>query len=372
MTDSELINSIRLLHTEGIGCITFYKLINKFGSATKSLEYLSNSKKINIFSKSLAEQEVEKASTLNVKILSYNSTEYPKVLKQIPDAPPILYVKGNISALQNKSVALVGSRNASINSKSLTQLFAKELADYGYTIVSGMAIGIDTYAHIGALSSDKLTNQKTIAVLAGGVDVIYPISNNNLYDKIISEGAVISEMMLGTMPQANLFPKRNRIISGLSYGTVVMEASIKSGSLITARCALEQNREVFAVPNFPRDPRAGGTNMLIKNGANLVETSQDIISILDNFTEDSFNKEETFFELKEDNIPYLPKDEDDFDSLNLQEKILSLLDTTAINVDILLRELTDYKQEQIFDALLNLELDDKISYSSTGKIMLKL
>ena len=254
----------------------------------------------------------------------------------------------------------------------MTEDLSRNLVDLGYPIVSGMAIGIDTHAHIGALSSNNLTGKKTVAVLAGGLDNIYPSSNTKLYHQIIENGAVVSEMPIGTQPQANLFPKRNRIISGLSYGTVVMEASLKSGSLITARFALEQNRDVFAVPNFPRDPRAGGTNMLIKNGATLVEDVNDITSVIDNLSKESFVKNDLLNGICEDTLSYFPQFNDDIETNDLQGKILSLLSSTPVSIDNLIRELPEFSQTQILDSLLNLELDDKISYPSVGKIILKL
>lgn len=372
MTEKEKLDWLRLLRTEGIGQITFHKLIAKFGSATKAIEFLQTKPDVKILPQSFAENEFETAEKIGAKILFSSDEEYPFLLKQIPDYPPVLYILGNVSSLSNKTVALVGSRNASINSKVMTESISRELADFGYTVVSGMALGIDTHAHIGALSSDKTANEKTIAVLAGGVNNIYPTSNTNLYYKIIEEGAVVSEMPFNTQPQANLFPRRNRIISGLSYGTVIMEASIKSGSLITARFATEQNREVFAVPNFPRDPRAGGTNMLIKNGATLIENATDITSVLDNLSTSSFTKNDLFYGIKEDMVQYLSEDDIDFENLDLQTKILSLLSSMPTPVDNVVRELKDYKQSQILNALLNLELDDKISYPSVGKIILKL
>ena len=375
MTDKEKLDWLRLINVEGIGQITFHKLIGKYKSATNAIEYLSSLKKYKIPEISFAESEFEKAEKLGVKILFSCNQDYPFLLSQISDFPAVLYVCGNIDALNGKTFAMVGSRNASINSKSMTESLSKELCSLGYTIVSGMAIGIDTCAHIGALSSDAdfMIGKKTVAVLAGGVDNIYPTSNTKLYHRIIEEGgAVISEMPISTSPQANLFPKRNRIISGLSYGTLIMEASLKSGSLITARFALEQNREVFAVPNFPRDPRAGGTNMLIKNGATLVENVTDITTVIDRLSRESFEKHDLLTGICEEGLSYLPQFNDEADSKNIQDKILSLLSATPVSIDSLIRELPEFSQTQILDALLNLELDEKIATPSVGKIILKL
>ena len=368
----EKLNYLRLANTNGIGQVLFFRLLNKYKDPEKVLEFLQEERKIEPFSKIEAEKEFEKAEKLNIQMLFFCDKEYPYLLKQIYDVPPILYVKGNVEVLNKKSVAVIGSRNASINSKHFTQIISRQLVDNDFCVVSGMAIGIDTEAHTGALSSSFNKGEKTVAVLAGGVDNIYPASNRNLYDRICEEGAVVSEMRIGTQPQANLFPRRNRIISGLSLGTAVMEASSKSGSLITARFAMEQGREVFAVPNFPMDPRAGGTNDLIKNGATLISEVNDIILSLNNTKPDDIRKIETrdLF-VKEDGLDTLM---DDFDigNTNLETRILSMLNSTPTSIDNLIRELPQFNQAQISNALLNLELDDKITYPSMGKIILKL
>ena len=367
------IDYIRLANTDGIGQVLFFRLLNKYGDVQKALDFLENERKVKTFPKAMAEEEFEKAEKQNITMLFFCDEKYPFLLKQIYDVPPVLYVKGNVDALSRKNVAIVGSRNASINSRHFTSIISRELVDNDFCVVSGMAIGIDTEAHNGAISSHKNNMGKTVAVLAGGVDNIYPLSNRNLYNQIIEEGAVVSEMKIGTQPQANLFPRRNRIISGLSLGTVVMEASIKSGSLITARFAMEQGREVFAVPNFPMDPRAGGTNELIKNGATLVSSVEDIISSLNNTPIEKFQKvENRDLFVKEDLVEIYSKDIE-FENVDLENQILSLLNSTPVSIDIVIRELSQkYSHAQISNALLNLELDDKIIYPSMGKIILKL
>ncbi len=372
MDYKEQIDFIRILRTDGIGNITFQKLISKYNLPSKAIEFLENSSKVKIASKDIAEKELSLAEKFGAKILFSTDDNFPKLLKQIPDSPQILCVLGNISCLSHKSVGVVGSRNASLNSKMMTSELSRELVDNDYTVVSGMAMGIDAYAHIGALSSKNLEGEKTVAVLAGGVDKIYPLSNTKIYHEIIENGAVVSEMPIGVEPQGKLFPRRNRIISGLSKGTVVMEAGIKSGTLITTRFAIEQNREVFAVPNFPKDPRAGGCNMLIKNGAHLTENVFDIVNILNELPDDRVNKNSLFAGVYEDALEFLPELEGDFENLDVQNKILSLLSHTPISLDSLIRELEEFKEAEISNALLNLELDDKIAYPSVGKIILKL
>jgi DNA processing protein len=204
--------------------------------------------------------------------------EYPSLLREIPDPPPFLYVSGKLDG-SLKNIAVVGSRNATAYGISTTQKLCADLSAFAITIVSGMAIGIDTAAHHGALAG----NGKTIAVLGSGLDKIYPSENRNLFKQISERGAVITEFSLNTEPEAHHFPIRNRIISGMSLGTVVVEATKKSGSLITARLAAEQNREVFAVPGSIQSFKSTGTHTLIKQGAKLVENAQDVLEELTAF-----------------------------------------------------------------------------------------
>src|SRR5207248_3259454 len=190
------------------------------------------------------------------------------------DAPPLLAVKGDPALLGRRAIAVVGARNASANGRRLARDLASELGRNGLVVASGLARGIDAAAHLGALASG------TVAVLAGGIDVVYPPENQELYDAIVAHGAAVAEPALAPVPQARHFPRRNRIISGLSLGILVVEAAARSGSLITARCALDQGREVFAVPGSPLDPRCRGTNDLIRNGATLTESAADVVAQL--------------------------------------------------------------------------------------------
>jgi DNA processing protein len=361
------VDFIRLLRTEGVGAITFFKLLAKFGGAGRSLDFLERERGQRTFPKSKAEAEIELAEKKGVRLIFSFDADYPYLLKQIPDRPPLLYVLGDVKTLSRRSLAVVGSRNASMNSKSLASGLSRAAVDAGYAVVSGLAIGIDTAAHVGALSSISRGVEKTVAVLACGVDVVYPSSNRGLYAKVIEEGAVVSEMPLGTEPMANLFPRRNRIVSGLSLGALIVEASARSGSLITARFAVAQSREVFAVPNFPLDPRAGGANGLIRNGAALVENIGDITSVLDKI---KIDPEGSVFAVNEDDYYYT--DCDDVDERALEQRILSLLSAAPTGVDALLRELAGYTHSQVSGALLNLELDDKIAYASGGGIVRRM
>lgn len=218
-------------------------------------------------------KELELIRDHGVTLLNFQDPNYPENLLRIHDPPPLLYVKGSLAKRDRLSIAVVGSRMASPYGWSVTFRLARDLARQGVTIVSGMAKGIDSFAHQGALAAAG----RTIAVLGCGVDVIYPSSNRKIYEDIVSRGAVVSELPMSSEPDAGHFPRRNRIISGLSLGVTVVEANHKSGSLITARQALDQNREVFAVPGSIHSPRSKGTHELIRRGAKLVETAKDIL-----------------------------------------------------------------------------------------------
>ncbi|MDI3534741.1 MAG: processing protein [Thermosediminibacterales bacterium] len=222
------------------------------------------------------DEEMDKINSMGVKVLTLNDEDYPCNLKNIYDPPPVLYVKGNLKKQDEISVAIVGSRKATVYGKVIAEKLARELSEYGITIVSGMAIGIDSCAHKGAISG----NARTIAVLGTGIDIVYPRRNASLMQKIIEHGAVVTEFPLGTTPLPQNFPARNRIISGLSLGTIVVEASERSGALITADFALQQGREVFAVPGNVTSKYSTGCNRLIKQGAKLVEGVFDVLDEL--------------------------------------------------------------------------------------------
>jgi len=225
-------------------------------------------------SRAAAERELTALDRLGARLVCWGEPGYPDTLAAIEDAPPVLSVLGRAELLPAPIVAIVGARNASANGRRLAHDLAAGLGEAAVIVASGMARGIDAAAHGGALATGS------IAVVAGGVDVVYPEENRGLYQALASDGAVIAELPLGTEPQARHFPRRNRIISGMALGVVVVEAAAKSGSLITARFALEQGREVFAVPGSPLDPRCRGCNDLLRNGATLTETAADIITQL--------------------------------------------------------------------------------------------
>lgn len=281
LTDEQRIDWLRLIRSPNVGPRTFRALINHFGGARAALAALPSlarrggaSGTVAIYPRADAEREITAARKLGVVLVALGEPSYPPRLQMIDDAPPLLAIRGQMRALALPMVAIVGSRNASGAGLKFTQIIARELGEAGFAVVSGLARGIDAAAHAASLATG------TIAVLAGGHDRVYPPENADLLDAILPAGAALSEMPLGWEPRGRDFPRRNRLISGLSLGVVIVEAAKRSGSLITARFALEQGREVFAVPGSPLDPRAEGTNGLIKQGATPITETSDIVAVL--------------------------------------------------------------------------------------------
>jgi len=272
----------------GLGCRRSMKLIDFFGepkalfcASQKTLQELGlKAEAIQTISSKKwikdAEEKLKKIEAMGVEIITYSETRYPALLKQIADPPPLLYLKGEAELLNTPSIAIVGARRASFYGLKIATKLATNLAELGITVVSGLARGIDAAAHKGALQA----NGNTIGVLGCGLDIVYPSENQKLYAEVEKQGALISEFPLGTPPLSQNFPVRNRLISGLSLGVVVVEAALRSGSLITARLALEQGREVFAVPGPINNFYSRGTHALIKQGAKLVENVMDVVEEL--------------------------------------------------------------------------------------------
>ena len=280
LNDAQRLDWLRLIRSESIGPQTFRALINRHQSAAGALAALpqlaaQRGKPIRIMSLDEAHAEIDALERIGGRLVALGEPDYPATLRAIDAAPPLISVRGDLAALRRPMVAFVGSRNASAAGLAFTERLVRDLAAAGYVIVSGLARGIDARAHRSSVGSG------TIAVLAGGLDKIYPNEHGGLADEIVERGALISEMPMGWEPRGRDFPLRNRIVSGLSFGTVVVEAARKSGSLITARFASEQGREIFAVPGSPLDPRADGANDLIRQGATICTRSQDIIAVLE-------------------------------------------------------------------------------------------
>ena len=279
LTDRQRLDWLRLTRTSSIGPRTFRSLLNRYGGAAAALEALpallkAQGRASKVVSVAEAEDEVALASKMGVRFIAMGEPDYPPLLRVIDSAPPIIGVRGRVSILSKPSVAIVGSRNASAAGLKIAGLLAADLGKLAFVVVSGLARGIDASAHRASLSSG------TVAVLAGGHDRPYPEEHRDLLDAIADTGAVVSEMPMGWEPRGRDFPRRNRIISGLSYGIVIIEAALRSGSLITARFAGEQGRDIFAVPGSPLDPRSEGTNALIREGATLITSADHIAEAL--------------------------------------------------------------------------------------------
>ncbi len=281
-SDEQRLAWLRLIRSENVGPATFRDLINHFGSAQAAIDALPSlsrrggaSRDIRAASIAEAEAEISALERLGARLVALGEPPYPPWLRHADAPPPLLAVRGDVGHLATPAIAIVGARNASVAGRKMAALLAKGLGDADLVIVSGLARGIDSAAHEAALSGG------TIAVFAGGIDIVYPSENGELMDRILAAGGcAVSEMRFGWEPRARDFPRRNRIIAGMALATIVIEAAERSGSLITARLALEQNRDVFAVPGSPLDPRAAGSNNLIKQGARMVTETADVVEAI--------------------------------------------------------------------------------------------
>jgi DNA processing protein len=281
LSDRQRLDWLRLIRSENVGPVTFRTLVNHFGGARAALEALPHlsrrggaTRLLRICSEEEAEREMAAAARLGVRYVALGEADYPPLLRHVHAPPPLLGLRGDAAVLARPLVAVVGARNASALGRRFAQALARGLGEAGFGVVSGLARGIDAAAHEAALETG------TVAVLASGHDRTYPPEHEPLLRALLRTGAAVSEMPLGWELRGRDFPRRNRLISGMSLGTVVVEAAERSGSLITARYALEQGREVFAVPGSPFDPRAKGTNALIRSGATLVTSPEDVVDAL--------------------------------------------------------------------------------------------
>ncbi len=282
LSDEQRLDWLRLIRSDNIGPRTFHDLVDYYGSVRAALTALpglarrgGSARPIRICSREQAEAELMAARATGVEFFALGEPDYPARLQMIDDPPPVIAVRGKLEILLRPLVAIVGSRNASAAGVKFAERMARDLGNAGFVVVSGLARGIDAAAHRASLATG------TVAVLAGGHDRIYPADHIGLLEKLLIEGVAVSEMPLSWEPRAHDFPRRNRIISGLSVGVVVVEAARRSGSLITARLAGEQGREVFAVPGSPLDPRNEGTNGLLKQGAIPVTEAADVIAVIE-------------------------------------------------------------------------------------------
>lgn len=356
---SERRDWIRLIRTQTIGPVAFRDLIVRYGNAAAALDALPSlirKKSVSIPTLEQVEREMEYAEQMGVRLICAVEPDYPKYLKALDPPPPIISVLGDISHLHRPCIAIVGSRNASALGQKFAGQIAGELSEAGHVIVSGLARGIDRAAHYGALE------RGTAAVLGGGIDHIYPRENTELYEEIRAKGVIVSESPLGYRASAKDFPRRNRIISGLSRAVVVIEAAERSGTLITARYALEQNREVMAAPGSPLDPRTKGCNRLIRQGAHLIENSDDILDILNGLsTLDVFEPENPFIHGEFDTA---------LDEKNIKEAeaiILSLLSPTPTHRDDIIRA-SNLPTALVHAVLTLLEINGEIEVEVDGRV----
>ncbi|MHA7873268.1 MAG: DNA-processing protein DprA, partial [Hyphococcus sp.] len=344
---------LQLIRTPSIGPITFAQLLNRFGSAKDALKALpdlarkgGSGKVVNVANRGDMEKELADADRRGAQLIAYCEPDYPASLRAIPAYPPLLYVRGGASLFDKPAIAIIGARNASGVGRKLARMLASDLGAAGVVVVSGLARGIDGAAHEAALRTG------TIAVVAGGVDVIYPPEHEDLTERIAQQGAILSECPMGRQPTARDFPKRNRLISGLSRGVVVVEAASKSGTLITARFALEQGREVFAVPGSPLDPRCKGANRLIRDGATLVESAEDVLDVLAQQNRGVQEGPRDLFDWRDNSAR---EDASEIRLEPIRKRILETLSFTPLHRDEILREL-DAPPGLVADALLELVL----------------
>jgi DNA processing protein len=362
LTEAERIDRLRLIRSDNVGPRTFRSLLTHCGNARAALERLPElarrggaANRFRICSEQEARAELAASQNLGVSLLAPEEAGYPPRLATLDDAPPLLSVRGAADTLMRPMIAIVGSRNASAAGLKFAGQLARELADAGFVIISGLARGIDQSAHRASIFGG------TVAVLAGGHDRIYPPEHQDLLAAIIeAKGAAISEMPLGHEPRARDFPRRNRLISGASLGVVVVEAAHRSGSLITARMAAEQGREVFAVPGSPLDPRAAGTNDLIKQGATLVTEASDVIHAVEPILARPLSHP-----LEEpDNAPLQGEPE-----ASDRARIVALLGPSPVSIDDLIR-LADASPAVVRTVLLELELAGKLERHGGGLVSL--
>ena len=361
LTDAQRIDRLRLIRSENVGPRTFRSLVGHFGGVRAALDALPTlarrggaTRPGRICTQDEAEREIARAAKIGISLKAPGEIGYPSRLAQIDDAPPLLSIHGNVEALMRPMIAIVGSRNASGAGLKFAQKLARDLGDAGFVVVSGLARGIDQAAHRVTLESG------TVAVLAGGLDCVYPPEHEDLLAAIVSSiGAAISEMPLGHVPRARDFPRRNRLISGLSLGVVVVEAAHRSGSLITARFANEQGREIFAVPGSPMDPRCVGTNDLIKQGATLTTEAADIIDAVRPIMGSPIE-----YRVSEPDDPSPGRDDP---VQHDRARIVSLLGPSPISIDDLIR-MAGAAPATVRTVLLELELAGRLERHGGGLV----
>ncbi len=353
---SETVARIRLSRAEGVGPITYRRLMARFGDAQAALDALPRLAEAGgrqsapvVPQAAFIRAEIDRTARLGGRMLVWGDPDYPPLLAQAEDAPVVISVLGDVRALSARAVAVVGSRNASANGQRMAETLARDLVLADLLVVSGMARGIDAAAHEGAMREGY-----TVACVAGGLDQPYPPEHAPLQARIAQHGAVVTEAAIGTAPQARHFPRRNRIIAALSLGVVVVEAAMRSGSLTTARMALDYNRDLFAVPGSPLDPRCRGANDLIRQGARITETADDVLEGL---------RRPTPLGLREPASPYAEGDGEapvDAPAEQIAIRVLpNLMGPSPTSVDDLIRR-CQLPAAAVNAALLDLELAGRV------------
>ncbi|WP_414897864.1 DNA-processing protein DprA [Rhodovulum sp. YEN HP10] len=366
--EDTLVTWLRLIRSRRVGATTFFRLIEDHGTAAAALEALpdiasaAGVKDYTPFPEDLAKAEIARARKLGAVALLHDDPSYPPALRDLADAPPVLWALGRTDLVQRPMVALVGARNASSLGLRMARRLAEGLAASGYVIVSGLARGIDRAAHIAAMETG------TVAVQAGGIDMPYPVENTGLAEEIGQKGLRLSEQPPGLAPQARHFPQRNRIVSGLARAVIVVEAASRSGSLITARAALDQGREVLAVPGHPFDARASGCNMLIRDGAVLVRHPEDVLEALGPVPRPDADSPAEAPPSRMTAIPETPpaaRRAAPPDTAALHARILDRLGPSPLAEDQLIRDL-GLPTGTVTSELLTLELDGRIARAPGG------
>ncbi len=367
LTDAQRLAWLRLIRSENVGPATFRSLVNHFGTAQAALEGLPDLSRrggrssLRIASATEAEEELSAAERIGARFVGLGEPDYPPWLRHADQPPPLLAVRGDTRVLARPAIALVGARNASVAGRKMAALLARDLGQADFVIVSGFARGIDAAAHEAALATG------TVAVFAGGVDVVYPREHEGLLGALLDAGsAVTSEMPIGWEPRARDFPRRNRVIAGMTLGTVVVEAAERSGSLITARLALEQNREVMAVPGSPLDPRAEGANRLLKQGARLVTTAADVIEALAPMLDREIAVPPSFADLRMPDEGIEPGEPAETE----REKVMEALGPTPIPIDDIVR-FTGVAARHVQVVLLELDLSGRIERHPGNRVSLR-
>lgn len=360
LSDEERINWLRLARTDNIGPITFQSLVQRYGSATAAVEALpelsrrgGKSQAVAVFPRARAEDEISRVLALQAHFVVPGERGYPPYLRHVHAAPPLLCVAGNLDFADMDCVGVVGARNASALGLKFTRMIAGALADNHILVASGLARGIDTAAHEASL------RHATVAVMATGIDEAYPPENEKLHRTIADRGLLITEMPPGTAPKEKNFPRRNRIISGMSRAVIVVEAALRSGSLITARFAAEQGRDVFAVPGSPLDPRSEGCNRLIKDGAQILTSIEDVLDALRMVARP---RSEMFLEPASEEPHGEPSEGD-------REHLVTFLSPTETHIDDLIRE-SRLSADVVSAILLELEIAGRVVRSVGGRVAL--